>query len=100
MLREFSEPTLLNALRGAHSQITKERLRLATLSDPDAFKRCMSQAQRSKKSVLDCHGRVFESTTEAAKFYGISRTSVGKICNGNTKLKSVKGLTFRWMEAA
>lgn len=96
MLREHPAG-LFNRLLGAHSDLTKKKLRDASIKDKGAMKRCALQAEASKKQVRDCFGTVFESTTHAGLFYGVSRSAIGKICNGNTRLRTVKGLTFQWV---
>lgn len=55
----------------------------------------MSEAQiKTKKAVICLETNViYESMTAAAKFVGVTKTQIGRVCSG--KIKSTKGYTFR-----
>ena len=55
----------------------------------------MSAAQIKMKKAVICleTNVVYESMTAAAKFVGVTKTQIGRVCSG--KIKSTKGYTFK-----
>lgn len=69
-----------------HSEETKARLSIA---------RTGSKNVRAKKVICVETQMIFDTATEAGKFYGVSRTSMSECCLG--KIKTVKGKHFKYL---
>lgn len=50
----------------------------------------------AKKVVCLDDGKVFDSTKEAARFYGVSATSISVVCSRSPKRRTVGGMVFRF----
>lgn len=66
----------------------------------EVFRENMRRAARARRKPVECinDGRRFDSAAAAGLAYGFSNTSVSKVCIGSRR--AIKGIRFRYMEAA
>jgi hypothetical protein len=82
-----------------HSEETKALLSDLGHKNIDKFKQYahLGPASRARKVICLETNEVFESTGAAARHYGISRSMIVELCNGNPRRKTAKGMRFKYV---
>jgi hypothetical protein len=87
---------LKKPLKGVHSDEARAKMSAAVSASMTAERRAEIGALYSKKTVCVTDGKVFPSVAAAAKYYGIGRSLITRVCIG--KYSETWGLVFAYVE--